>query len=175
MRGSSHKVLNELLHRQHFFYNDTLVSHLPPFSLIQFAHPRRRMCSLCWKCEAYLCASQPGLQRRSGGGQTLPREACPGPTSSLHQFTVSCVGTLLWRVAATPCSMISYCSDITATNCLSQSGQSRLRQLRFHGERRSDDEGIPTEEGPLRRRGEECFKGQQFLQFFFKGIFSLTF
>lgn len=31
-----------------------------------------------------------------------------------------------------------------------------------HGQRRSDDEGIPAEKSPLRRRGEKCSKAQQY-------------
>lgn len=51
------------------FDSDAVVPHtLQPFSFIQFAHPRTRMRSLCWKCETDLRASQPGLQRRGEGG-----------------------------------------------------------------------------------------------------------
>lgn len=60
--------LAEMLHRQLFFYNDAVVYYLPLLSLIQFAHPRKRMCSLCGKRKAYLRASQPRLQGQWGGG-----------------------------------------------------------------------------------------------------------
>lgn len=91
VRGSSHKVANELLHRQPFFYNDAVVSHLPPFSLIQFAHPRERMCSLCWKCEAYLCASQPEVQHKRCPARRVqvPHPAC---ISSLLAASLHCSG-----------------------------------------------------------------------------------
>lgn len=171
--GSSRIVPDELLHRQRSFDNDAVVPHLAPFSLIQLAHPRDRMCSLCGQCEARRCASQP------------QNAALRGVSSShIQPALVHCSlcrrAALGGRVAATrqaPWLHPAVTSQRPSVGGLSRSASvhsnvhALLRQLRWDGERRSDDEGIPTEEGPLRRRRQECFKGQQFLSHFFEWVF----